>query len=250
MSPQISIIIPTYRRLAKLERALQSVQFGCHSSYEVIVIDDCPEGSAAPIAVRHRAKYVFKAGENAGQSSSRNIGIQLAEGRAIVFLDDDDFFVQNGVDALYSALNGKCLIAFGNHSILESGSLVTRDLSRVLYDHLLICNHIPVGSFIVEKSAIRRNFDATMRSHEDWDFLLYHMAKCEWKHVSQVVVTIDKTENKTTSTEARRRKHFWADFVSVYSRYPAPQLAQSRCKMMQNLGLELDPGLFMYKEER
>ena len=76
-----------------------------------------------------------------------------------------------------------------------------------------------------------------------------YWVKFEWEidehHDNQYVTSFDKTENKTTSTEARRRKHFWADFVSVYSRYPAPHLAQSRCKMMQSLGLELDPNLFV-----
>lgn len=245
MSPEVSIIIPTYKRTEKLRRALESIELACALSHETIVVDDCPNGSAAAVSIHFGAKYVCKAGRERGQSRSRNLGMKLALGRFLVFLDDDDFFVLNGVDILHAALQGKHSVAFGDHSNLYADSRVLKDLQLVTYDHLLICNQIPMGSFIIERSAIRRSFDETMRSHEDWDFLLYHMQESKWVHVPREVVTIDKTENTTTSTEARRRQHFWADFISIYSRYPAPHLAVHRSEMMKRAGFVMDPSFFV-----
>jgi glycosyltransferase involved in cell wall biosynthesis len=245
MIPELSIIVPTYKRLATLERALLSISFGCSAAREVIVIDDCPAGSAASLAIRHGAKYYFKSGRRKGLSASRNLGIELAEGRALVFLDDDDFFVENGLDQLLSGLTRGGSIAVGNHSLLESGRLSPVDVSKVVYDDLLVCNRVPVGSYIIERSAIRRKFDETMRSHEDWDFLLHHFAETSWTYVPRCVVTIDKSENKTTSMAARRRMHFWSDFVSVYSRYSAPHLSSARRAMLRSLGLEISEDVFL-----
>lgn len=43
--PLLSIVVPTYRRPQALERALASVAPACSATHEVIVVDDCPEGS-------------------------------------------------------------------------------------------------------------------------------------------------------------------------------------------------------------
>lgn len=244
MSPKVSIIIPTYKRTAKLQRALQSIEQACTLTHEVIVVDDCPEGSAAPVSIQFGAKYMCKSGSERGQSKSRNIGIRLATGRTLVFLDDDDCFVKNGVDVLHDSLQGTYSIAFGNHSNVYADSRVLKDLQLVTTDHLLICNQIPIGSYIIERSLIRRDFDETMQSHEDWDFLLHHMQGSKWIHVPKEVVSIDKTENRTTSTEALRRPHFWGDFISIYSRYPAPHLAFHRSEMLKTVGIAMDPSFF------
>jgi glycosyltransferase involved in cell wall biosynthesis len=244
MSPEVSIIIPTYKRTTKLQRALQGIEQACTLTHEVIVIDDCPEGSAASVSLQFGAKYMCKSGREKGQSKSRNIGMRLATGRTLVFLDDDDNFVKHGVDILHGSLQGTHSIAFGNHSNVYADRRILKDLQLVTYDHLLICNQIPIGSYIIERSLIRRDFDETMRSHEDWDFLLYHMHGSKWIHVPEEVVSIDKTENRTTSTEALRRHHFWADFISIYSRYPAPHLALHRSEMLKTTGLAMDPSCF------
>jgi hypothetical protein len=100
-----------------------------------------------------------------------------------------------------------------------------------------------MGAFVIARDSVQRNFDTRMRSHEDWDFLLSNIANGGMAHVAASVVAIDKTENQTTSTEARRRKLFWLDFLSIYARFPASHLAQAREAMLVSLGVQLPPGL-------
>ena len=122
-------------------------------------------------------------------------------------------------------------------------------LQAVTLDNLLVCNRIPMGAFIINKSFIVGNFDTRMRSHEDWGFLLSNGFAGSVAHVSTQVVAIDKTENLTTSTEARRRKYFWLDFLSIYARFPASHLADARQAMLASLGLQLPDGLLRMDDE-
>jgi glycosyltransferase involved in cell wall biosynthesis len=249
MSPEVSIIIPTYKRTAKLERALASIPSACSVSYEVIVIDDCPEGSAAPIARQTGSQYVCKKGENRGLSKSRNIGLQMARGKYVAFLDDDDFYIPNAIDSLCSKISEGQQLAFGNYVNLLNEGQILYDMKSLTFDHLLVSNRIPVGSYLVRRSTIIHHFDERMRSHEDWDFLLQHGNWSRWVHVPNPVVVIDKTENFETSMQARRRKYFWLDFISIYSRFPAPHLKYHRHEMLLSLGVNIDANLLENSDE-
>lgn len=249
MPPVLTIIIPTYRRIEKLTRALESIGQSVSSSYEVIIIDDCPDGSAFHVARQFSAKYVHKAGCDRGQSASRNIGILMARGRYLCFLDDDDFFLPGGLDRLLNGHDGKSSIVFGDYQAFNYENRVDVVLSEINVDSLLVSNQIPMGSFLIEKNSIKRHFDDRMRSHEDWDFLLSHVVRGGLNYIPGSIVAIDKTENFTTSTEARRRKHFWLDFLSIYARFPAGHLGETRRQMLMSMGINLLEGMLDFEDE-
>ncbi len=93
---ETTIVIPSYRRPDDLERALRSVlaQGGIAGSYEILVVDNDPEGSAAPVAGRVAAasdvpiRYVHE--KRPGISHARNTGVAHAAGRYLAFLDSDE----------------------------------------------------------------------------------------------------------------------------------------------------------------
>lgn len=246
MRTDVSVIIPTYKRPEKLERALASVKPACSVAYELIVVDDCPEGSGYATAKAFGAQYVCKAGRNRGLSRSRNIGLVLAGAERLAFLDDDDFFAPGGLDALYLALMNGCSFAFGNYLQLFSDKQTPMDLSELTQQQMLVGNQIPVGAYMISRGSVRRGFDEQMRSHEDWEFLLSNINWHSVRHVAFDVVTIDKTENQESSMQARRRSQFWLDYLSVYSRFPAPELSQRRQKVLAMLGVNLDPNMLKH----
>jgi glycosyltransferase involved in cell wall biosynthesis len=245
MQPSISIVVPTYKRPQKLARTLASIAPACSSPHEIIVVDDCPDGSAFPIAMQFGAQYMCKAGRDRGLSQSRNIGIALARGKYLAFIDDDDFFSPNSLDTLLSTADRNTFI-FGDFVEVHADKLVHHDLRIATQDNLLIANQIPVGAYLIEKTAIKRNFDERMRSHEDWDFLLTNIDWQRCKHVQTEIVRVDKTENGTTSMQARRSQFFWMDFLSIYSKFPAPYLSSNRKGMLAQLGVNLDENMLKH----
>ena len=247
MTPELTLVIPTYRRPGKLARALESVESAVSCAHEVIVIDDCADASAFDLAKRHNARYVHKAGIDRGHSFSRNIGIDLARGRRIAFLDDDDFLMERGLDRLLAAKVGTGIV-FGDYGAFNAGARTDVSLAGVNLDILLVCNQIPVGAFVVDRHAVNRKFDTRLRSHEDWDFLLSN-AGSGLHHVPGTVVMIDKTENQSTSTEARRRNLFWLDFLSIYARFPASHLSAARMRMLRSLGIAVPEGMMQFEDQ-
>lgn len=85
-----SVVIPTYNRPERLHRCLlrlSQVHFP-GEDFEVIVVDDgsscCLESSLPPVA-----NFRLLRQENAGPGAARNYGARKAQGRYLVFLDDD-----------------------------------------------------------------------------------------------------------------------------------------------------------------
>jgi glycosyltransferase involved in cell wall biosynthesis len=107
--PAVSMIIPTYNRAAFLPRMLDSVLAQTHSDYELILIDN---GSTdfqtnalcrAYVNADSRIRF-FHIEVNEGPASARNLGIEAAQGKYLIHLDDDDYCRPDHVEKLYSLI--------------------------------------------------------------------------------------------------------------------------------------------------
>jgi glycosyltransferase involved in cell wall biosynthesis len=94
MPVDISVIIPTFRRQRQLAQTLASVLGQSGVTLDVLVVDDCPDGSARGVVegIRDpRITYLRNPSPSGGVPSIvRNLGWPLASGAYIHFLDDDD----------------------------------------------------------------------------------------------------------------------------------------------------------------
>ncbi len=88
----LSIIIPVYNGSGFIEQCFSSIDFD-DSEIEVIVVNDGSKDNSKEILEAYREKYKFTLvnNENKGVSHSRNIGLDMASGDYILFLDIDDF---------------------------------------------------------------------------------------------------------------------------------------------------------------
>jgi succinoglycan biosynthesis protein ExoM len=93
---ETSVVIPSYRRPVDLARAIDGVlaQQGVASPFEILVVDNDPDGSAKPVVKakagngRVLVRYVHE--PRPGISHARNTGVAEAAGRYLAFLDDDE----------------------------------------------------------------------------------------------------------------------------------------------------------------
>ena len=86
----LSIIIPVYNAERYLAEAIESVLSQKNVDSEIIVIDDGSTDSTAEIVSRYPSvEYVYKS--NGGAASARNLGVSLAHGNYIMYLDADDY---------------------------------------------------------------------------------------------------------------------------------------------------------------
>lgn len=98
MENKISVIISTYNRKKYLETAINSVLNQTHKNYEIIIIDDCSkDGTYEYINSKFKNNNkikIYRNEKNKGCGISRkNAMSQYAQGQYIIFLDDDDKFI-------------------------------------------------------------------------------------------------------------------------------------------------------------
>ena len=110
MGEKISVIVPVYNVEAYLERCVESILQQTYANFELILINDGSADSSGQICDYLASQYenikVYHI-ENAGVSNARNMGIQLATGAWITFIDSDDFVTQDYLATLASAVEGE-----------------------------------------------------------------------------------------------------------------------------------------------
>jgi len=149
---------------------------------EVIVVDDGSDDDTESVVrniADERLKYIKKA--NGGVSSARNAGLEVATGSLVAFLDSDDYWPENYLKKMVSALEehpqhilAYCMTAFvkSDGSLFnalpvdrcKSGS-VTQDLFK---QHFVS----PIGAVIRSCLIKDLRFDEGLTNMEDPDFFL------------------------------------------------------------------------------
>lgn len=89
-SAPVSVVIPTYNCAPYLAEALESVFSQTALIHEVIVVDDGSTDRTREALAPFRGRIVLVEQANAGVSRARNVGIELASGEWVAFLDADD----------------------------------------------------------------------------------------------------------------------------------------------------------------
>lgn len=112
----ISIILPCYNSELFIARTITSILEQTYRNFELIIINDGSTDCTQKICESfcdERIKIINKM--NSGVANSRNIGIQNANGKYIMFIDSDDIFEKNMIEIMY-----KCAIE-NNVDIVRAG---------------------------------------------------------------------------------------------------------------------------------
>lgn len=103
----VSVIIPVYNTEDYLDECIRSVVGQDYSNLEIILINDGSTDGSGSICRKWesrdaRIRYVEK--ENEGQGTARNLGIRMAAGEYLIFVDSDDYIEHNLVSQVYSRI--------------------------------------------------------------------------------------------------------------------------------------------------
>lgn len=126
MKPLVSVIVPIYNVEKYLSKCIESIINQTLSNIEIILINDGSTDSSGVIADNYakndsRIKVIHK--KNGGQGSARNIGIELASGEYIGFVDSDDWIDLDMYEKLYNAaMNSRASIAICNRKVLDENN--------------------------------------------------------------------------------------------------------------------------------
>lgn len=111
--PKLSIIIPIYNAENTLARCLESILNQSFSDYELLLVNDGSTDSSLNICRQYseddlRIRILDKA--NGGVSSARNLGLDHAQSEWVLFVDADDYLLDNSLQSFLEEPNNVDLI--------------------------------------------------------------------------------------------------------------------------------------------
>lgn len=128
---KFSVIMPAYNGMHYIDAAVASVLSQSYADFEYIITDDGSTDGTRDYLEKlskndARVKVIFLE-KNGGIGNARNTAIREADGEYILFIDQDDFFVDGAFDMLAAGLgaaNGADVLCFGMNRVMEDGSLI------------------------------------------------------------------------------------------------------------------------------
>ena len=183
-TPLVSVVMPAYRCAGTIGAAIDSVL--CQNvSLELLVIDDCsPEPLEEALAPYHADPRVriLKNERNMGAAQSRNMGVSLAKGEYVAFLDSDDLWVPGKLEKQLHRLEetGMVLCATARELMSPDGACSGRVLpvkQVISYQELLKHNSIACSSVLMRRSVALEYPMHHEDSHEDYIMWLEILSK-------------------------------------------------------------------------
>jgi len=103
---KVSIIVPVYNAAFFLPKCIESLLAQTLQDIEIILVNDASTDNSLEILNEYHTKYpekivVIDAEVNQRQGGARNLGIEIAKGTYIGFVDSDDWVEKNMYEALY-----------------------------------------------------------------------------------------------------------------------------------------------------
>lgn len=178
--PAVSVVIPTYRRYSKLERAVNSVCEQTYKRWNLYVINDDPANDvSSSLPSDDRITYIQHE-KNRGAPAARNTGIQVSGEPYIAFLDDDDAWKPEKLERQINSFRGKSDdfgLVYTGTDILKNGTVIntrTPGFTGGVYNQLLTANFIPSNTPLVRRKCFENVglFDTDFLSSQDHDMWL------------------------------------------------------------------------------
>jgi len=197
--PYFTVVVPTHRRPALLREALASVANQSFGGSQVIVVDDADDAETRSVVAEFdNVEYALN-DRGSGGSGARNKGAQLASGTWLAFLDDDDVWMPNKLEAVKSVIeanDGDLGLVYSGSEQFDSatGATLSRSQPRVrgrVLDEMLYRNHIGGMSVIVVRRDLFEEiggFDEAFPSMQDMELYVRMAERSTFDYVDSALV--------------------------------------------------------------
>lgn len=136
MNDLISVIVPVYNVNKYIRKCVDSIIEQTYTNLEIILVDDGSTDGAEIICDEYskndkRIKVIHK--PNGGLSEARNVGIDIANGKYISFIDSDDYVENNYIELLYKSIkkNDADISVSSYMQVYNDGKKIDKSTGRV-----------------------------------------------------------------------------------------------------------------------
>lgn len=175
--PVISIIIPAYQAGRYIGQAIESVQNQtCTQPWELLIIDDNSRDNTAEVVKKYASDSRIRCvrqKSNRGVAAARNLGIRLARGDYVAFLDADDWWDADKLKLQMACIvRTKAVLCYTARELMQPDGRPTGKIipvpEQVTYKKLLQTNVIPCGSVLMRTDVAREFGFVHDEYHEDY----------------------------------------------------------------------------------
>lgn len=174
---KVSVIIPIYNAEKYITSTINSILGQTYRDFEIIVIDDCSTDSSKECVKRlceSHPNIIYRLQEkNAGVAVARNMGLDIASGRYVAFLDSDDEWKKEKLEKQirYMHSQGAGFVFSAIEMVDEEGKLIRskrKVKEKVSYQYLLKNTVIPTSSVVIDRNKVLDFRMPLMRSGQDY----------------------------------------------------------------------------------
>lgn len=191
----ISLILPVYNVEQYLQECLDSIVVQTCRDFEVILIDDGSTDSSGEICdeyAKKNANFIVVHQKNAGVSSARNKGLELANGEYIVFVDSDDYLEPTFLDIISHEMGSYDLLFYGDTYHYQDGNIRT---------------HQPFSSESNDRESVENRILAFKRGDDGYEYFGY-----TWNKVFRAEIIKKHTIRFVEGLSLREDEIFTAEY--------------------------------------
>lgn len=139
MNDLITVIVPIYKVENYISKCIESIINQTYSDIEIILVDDgspdnCPKICDDYCRRDKRIKVIHK--ENGGLSDARNIGLECAKGKYILFIDGDDYIKSEMLEIMHKVIISDASdMVICNYELVDEYEKVAAQERDKIYEH-------------------------------------------------------------------------------------------------------------------
>jgi glycosyltransferase involved in cell wall biosynthesis len=211
----VSVVIPYYRALNTIARAVRSVLVQTIRPYEILVVDDGSTDDPAAALEEFGSAVTLIRKPNGGTASARNWGIEQAHGKWIAFLDADDYWEPFKLERQLAFSDGVGLL--GGRWFAESPGkprcvaevpdieFFGRMLKPLGSEAFRIAMNVWTGVLLVRRSALGdQRFVSGLEPAEDRELWIRLAASTTVYLIPEQLATYVQYENSLSNSDADR----------------------------------------------
>lgn len=240
--PLVSVTVCIYNGEACLSEALHSVLAQTFTNFELICLDDGSRDRSADIvrAMRDpRIRYEYQ--ENRGLGAARRRCIELAAGKYVALLDQDDVWLPTKLERQirfleshheYGLVYSDCLVIDGNGQVIKRHSQQVRPVYGHVLAELLLSSPIMVSTTIFPRTVLEAvGSFRDYRMCEEYDLFLRVAARYPIGYLEEPLA---KYRVHPTSTSQRMRDVQLRETLEILDKWERSEIGKSayvRCQI-------------------
>lgn len=233
----ISVIIPVYNAQNYLKRCLDSVFQQNYQDIEVICVNDGSSDKSLSILNDYQERYpqkmVIKSITNGGQANARNVGIEMANGKFLCFVDSDDAMDMSMLQKMQEHIKEDCDFVFcdierifeGDGNWLEKHFKYEIDLDfkgiTTIHEHPEVICYLTVAPFakLIRKSFLDGNQIRFVKGYIYEDLLFTQTILAANPRISLLKEKLYKYFVRNNSTMTSKKSNICDMFVVINNIY-------------------------------